>query len=199
MKLNDEGKKLFGYAMERLAAADISREKWSFGGGTSLMLRYNHRESKDIDIFFRDPQLLSFVSPRINDAGEDKIKDYSEHTQFTRIVFSEGEIDFIVAPQLTQNFPELLDVEGFLVMVDSPVEVVAKKVHFRASEFKPRDIFDLAVVYTHMKTEMLGSAAIFFPHLDVLADKIEALVKAELLELYLDELNVISPEGQKIR
>ncbi|MDB5771167.1 MAG: hypothetical protein JWM42_1541 [Burkholderia sp.] len=31
---------------------------WTFGGGTVLMLRYNHRMSKDIDIFVPDPQSL---------------------------------------------------------------------------------------------------------------------------------------------
>ena len=28
---------------------------WTFGGGTVLMFRYNHRLSKDIDIFVPDP------------------------------------------------------------------------------------------------------------------------------------------------
>ena len=31
---------------------------WTFGGGTVLMLRHNHRQSKDIDIFVPDPQSL---------------------------------------------------------------------------------------------------------------------------------------------
>ena len=31
---------------------------WTFGGGTVLMLRHNHRQSKDIDIFIPDPQSL---------------------------------------------------------------------------------------------------------------------------------------------
>jgi hypothetical protein len=31
--------------------------------------------------------------------------------------------------------------------MDNPVEIVAKKMIYRADEFKPRDIFDLAVVY----------------------------------------------------
>ena len=31
---------------------------WTFGGGTVLMFRYQHRLSKDIDIFVPDPQYL---------------------------------------------------------------------------------------------------------------------------------------------
>ncbi len=38
---------------------------WTFGGGTVLMLRYQHRRSKDIDIFVPDPQYLGYVSPRL--------------------------------------------------------------------------------------------------------------------------------------
>jgi hypothetical protein len=36
---------------------------WSFGGGTALMLRIDHRESYDIDIFLEDPQFLPFLNP----------------------------------------------------------------------------------------------------------------------------------------
>lgn len=32
---------------------------WTFGGGTALMLLYEHRRSKDTDIFLRDPQYLT--------------------------------------------------------------------------------------------------------------------------------------------
>jgi hypothetical protein len=41
--------------------------EWSFGGGTALMLRIDHRESHDIDLFLDDPQLTSIPQPR--DAG----------------------------------------------------------------------------------------------------------------------------------
>lgn len=34
----------------------ISNPTWTFGGGTVLMLRHQHRMSKDIDIFVPDPQ-----------------------------------------------------------------------------------------------------------------------------------------------
>ena len=34
---------------------------WTLGGGTVLMLRYQHRRSKDIDIFVPDPDRKSVV------------------------------------------------------------------------------------------------------------------------------------------
>jgi hypothetical protein len=36
---------------------------FTFGGGTVLMLRYQHRLSKDIDLFVPDPQSLAYVTP----------------------------------------------------------------------------------------------------------------------------------------
>ncbi|MDR2934570.1 MAG: nucleotidyl transferase AbiEii/AbiGii toxin family protein [Candidatus Adiutrix sp.] len=42
---------LFKKAVKQLKAGKLSNGSWSFGGGTALMLRFNHRYSKDIDIF----------------------------------------------------------------------------------------------------------------------------------------------------
>lgn len=39
-------------------ATPVQNPTWSFGGGTVLMLRLNHRHSKDIDLFVPDPQYL---------------------------------------------------------------------------------------------------------------------------------------------
>ena len=51
---------------------DSAREElsWTMGGGTVLMLRHNHRSSKDIDIFFSDPQPLGYVNPDLGGVAE---------------------------------------------------------------------------------------------------------------------------------
>jgi len=51
---------------------------WTMGGGTVLMLRHNHRASKDVDIFFRDPQPLGYVNPRLGGAAERMTSQYEE-------------------------------------------------------------------------------------------------------------------------
>jgi len=38
--------------------------QWSLGGGTVLMFHYQHRLSKDIDIFITDPQFLRIHQPQ---------------------------------------------------------------------------------------------------------------------------------------
>ncbi|MDL2314230.1 nucleotidyl transferase AbiEii/AbiGii toxin family protein [Desulfovibrio sp. OttesenSCG-928-C14] len=198
MRNPDAWKKLFGYALERLTAAKLPENSWSFGGGMVLMLKYNHRFSKDIDIFFRDQQLLAAVSPRINDAAEASILDYSEHTQFTKIQFAEGEVDFIVSRQLTDCQPEVGNVLGRKVYVDSPVEIVAKKIFFRADEFKPRDLFDLAVVYSALKSELLKNAFAFSAQLHTLEQRIGALASSGQLGQSLQALDV-APGGKAFR
>lgn len=42
------------------------------GGGTVLMFRFDHRVSKDIDIFTHDAQALSYLSPIWNMADTDR-------------------------------------------------------------------------------------------------------------------------------
>ena len=32
-----------------------------------MMLQIDHRESRDVDIFLRDPQLLSYLDPKLHD------------------------------------------------------------------------------------------------------------------------------------
>jgi len=56
---------------------------WSFGGGTVLMRQYRHRFSKDIDIFVPDPQILPYLSPRLNETAESMTSDYQEANEYT--------------------------------------------------------------------------------------------------------------------
>jgi hypothetical protein len=40
-------------------ATVIDAPRWTFGGGTVLMLRLRHRHSQDIDLVVPDPQYLA--------------------------------------------------------------------------------------------------------------------------------------------
>lgn len=137
---------LFVRALDQLKQGGVAKKDWTFGGGTVLTYKFNHRESKDIDIFFSTPQLLNFVSPRVNDAAEANLTNYTEQAHHTRLHFAEGEIDFIVAKQISEIKPSFTKVLGHYVYLEHPTEIIAKKIYYRAEEFKPRDVFDLAVV-----------------------------------------------------
>src|SRR3954449_7630711 len=88
--------------IDSVAASGVNFEPWSFGGGTVLMRRHQHRLSKDIDIFVPDPQYFGHVSPRLSDAAAAMTSDYVEENSSLKLVFPEGEIDFIASGSLTQ-------------------------------------------------------------------------------------------------
>src|SRR5438128_4431287 len=84
------------------AEAAVARFKtWTFGGGTVLMRRHHHRFSKDIDIFVPDPQYFGYVTPRLNETAASLTSDYVESGLALKLLFPEGEIDFIASEPLT--------------------------------------------------------------------------------------------------
>jgi hypothetical protein len=132
--------------IDSVGSAGIRLDDWSFGGGTVLMRRYRHRFSKDIDIFIPDPQYLNYLSPHLNDTAESMTGDYTLQAEFLKLRFAEGEIDFVVSTGLTGNPTMAEDVLGRKTMVETSVEIVAKKIWHRGSRFRARDVLDLALV-----------------------------------------------------
>lgn len=134
-----------------------SKVEWSFGGGTVLMFRLNHRRSKDIDIFIADQQLLGMFSPRLHDYVHALTASYSEEVQAIKLQFPMGEIDFIVAESLTQTPFEKSEVRGRPVMLETPAEIIAKKLWHRGHLATGRDLFDLAAVAAHDPALLRGA------------------------------------------
>jgi len=116
------------------------------------MLHAAHRVSKDIDAFLADPQYLSILSPRLG--GEDAwaCEAYTEAANHLKLVYPEGEIDFIAAAPITDlaseatAIPEEQGLAAAQIDVEHPVEIALKKLVYRAGWLKVRDIFDIAVV-----------------------------------------------------
>jgi hypothetical protein len=109
------------------------------------MLRYNHRYSKDIDIFVPDPQALGFVNPKLSDVAEALTQDYVEAANFVKLYLPEGEIDFVASPNLTESPYEIAELMGRQVRLETSVEIVAKKLWHRGHAITGRDIFDFAL------------------------------------------------------
>lgn len=122
-------------------------DDWTVGGGTMLFRRFGHRLSRDIDIFLSSPQSLPALSPRLNDEAARRIEPaggYVEQSHFLKFSFPDGDIDFIVAPHLLTPFATAEQVAGRLVWIETPAEILAKKVLYRADDFTARDLFDFA-------------------------------------------------------
>lgn len=195
---SDSWKNLFSAAMQQIKQANLPSSMWTFGGGTVLMHKFSHRFSKDIDIFSSDRQLLGYISPRINDALEDRAIKYIEQDNFIKIYLKEGEIDFILSPRISNCKPVQAIIEGEKIFLDHPVEIIAKKIEHRANEFKARDVFDLAIVYSQMKTTMLKNLDISKEKLICLNRRVCDLHESNILENQLQEISRL-PAGEKIR
>ena len=127
-------------------ATVVAGPVWSFGGGTVLMLRLNHRLSKDIDLFVPNPQYLGHVSPRLSDVAEALTTDYEEGAEYTKLFLPEGEIDIVVGTPLTAVPWDLVQYKGRDIRVETSAEIIAKKMHHRGYMAKARDLFDLCAV-----------------------------------------------------
>jgi predicted nucleotidyltransferase component of viral defense system len=132
--------------IDSVARLTLAVDHWSLGGGTVLMRRYRHRFSKDVDIFIPDPQYLNYLTPRPNDIAEAGTRDYIEQSNTLKLVYEEGEVDFIVAQALTSHPFVVETILDRPVQVETSAEIIAKKVRHRGPEFTARDVFDLACV-----------------------------------------------------
>lgn len=119
---------------------------WTMGGGTVLALRHGHRSSKDIDIFVPDPQYLNYLTPRLSDVAAEGLPDYEEAAGFVKLRYAEGEVDFVVGTLLTRPGAELAHLGTRPVRLETDIEIVAKKLHYRGARLAARDVFDLAMV-----------------------------------------------------
>lgn len=145
-----------------LAASAVGYDfLWSFGGGTAMMLQIDHRESHDIDLFIDDPQILPFLNPvtqgyTLNRQPDDYDTDGSH---VVKLVFANvGEIDYICCAEITENPSVKTNVQGRMVYLETPAEIVAKKVYYRGSRLQPRDMFDLAAVANALGADYVAGA-----------------------------------------
>jgi Nucleotidyl transferase AbiEii toxin, Type IV TA system len=146
---------------------------WTLGGGTVLMFRYHHRLSKDIDIFVPDPQYLGFVTPRLSDTAADLTQDYTEQPgAFVKLLFEEGEVDFVAAPNLLADAWEHLEIGGRSVKVETAAEIIAKKMYHRGNRATARDLFDLALVVERETRQLLAAKPFLLRHREAFLSQI---------------------------
>ena len=111
------------------------------------MLHINHRNSRDIDFFLPDPQLLGFFTAAVADldAWLPGAKYRGDGSLFLKVAFEGvGEIDFIAAAPVADVDPIEQTIQGRKLLLDTVPAIIASKVHYRGSNLKVRDIFDIA-------------------------------------------------------
>ncbi len=154
------------------------------------MLHTQHRDSRDIDIFLDDPQVLGFLTPRLwdipNSPGE-----YEESSNHLKLNYSCGEIDYIVASFITEDPVETTTINGIELKLETPGEIIAKKLFYRGKTLKVRDIFDIAVVVKSYPQEL---AIALENQTGPKKDALESLQKLnpKFQKQYLEGLNIRS-------
>jgi len=151
--------------------------EWTFGGGTSLAIHYHHRTSYDIDIFVRSAQVLTDLSPNKNPVTKALLSDrsYQFTGNYLKLELDAGEIDFIIGGNRTNEPTQRWKIEDRTILIETPCETAIKKIFYRPSTFKIRDVFDLAAVIDHDGTHLRSSLPEIEDRLDKLIDRIDAL------------------------
>ena len=154
---------LFPHALKLMAHLERQTHQplWTFGGGTVLMLRLGHRQSKDIDLFVPDPQYLGYLNPRLSDVAEQVSADYEENAEFIKLFLPAGEIDIVVGSALTEQPFELVSHAGRDIKFETCAEIIAKKMWHRGNQAKARDLFDLCAI-ADAEPEAIALASPFF-------------------------------------
>jgi hypothetical protein len=161
------------------------------------MLRLNHRDSKDIDLFVTDPQLLGYLSPRLAGEAVWGTEDYDESGNALKLRYDEGEIDIIVAAPISDLPTDIYEFDGVRVCIEHPAEIILKKLVYRDSGFKPRDVFDTAAVLSSCYGVTLrGLLGLASGSKTVLLDRI-ASISNQYLDTLMAELE-IRPDWQWI-
>ena len=111
------------------------------------MLRLNHRQSKDIDIFISDQQLLGLFSPRLSDFASALTDDYDESSGHIKLFLPRGEIDIVVATPLIETPYETVTLLSRSIKLERSAEIIAKKMWHRGDRATARDLLDFASVY----------------------------------------------------
>lgn len=176
--------------LDGMSQHGISDPFWTFGGGTVLMLRYQHRRSKDIDIFVPDPQYLGFVSPRLSAAAEEVSADYVEGPGYVKLIRPEGEIDFVASSCLTDTPFEPWTLQRRLVRVETSAEIIAKKLWHRGDKVTARDLFDLSLVIEREPEALTAAAKALVRHRAKFVTQLSA--RATVLRAQFQAIDVLN-------
>lgn len=151
--------------------------EWTFGGGTSLAVHYDHRISYDIDIFVARAQILTDLSPNRNPATKSLLsgRPYQFTGGYLKLELDDGEIDFIIGGSRTGDPTQSWTFETRTILIETPWETATKKIFYRPSTFKVRDVFDLAAVIDRDGEKLKQSLPEIEDRLDKLIDRVDAL------------------------
>lgn len=157
------------------------RLPFSFGGGTALAVHFDHRISYDIDLFYRSADVLDYYNPNQNPAVKALITQHNGSWQFPgnylklELGPEAGEIDILISKFMTANPTTDWPFQRWVVKLETAAEIIAKKIRHRSSQFKRRDIFDMAAVAQLQPEQLEIALAANLENLPRLRDRIATM------------------------
>ena len=150
---------------------------WIFGGGTALAVHLSHRVSYDIDAFVCSSDVIRDLTPNRNPVTREILggRRYEYPGNYLKLCLDHGEIDFIVSSSHTDNPTTAWDFGGTIINIETPCEIVIKKIFYRPSSFKVRDVFDFASVLPSYGDALALALPEVEDRLDKLRDRIALL------------------------
>jgi len=165
-------------ALEAIDSLADGPGQWTFGGGTALARDLDHRVSYDVDIFLDSSRTMKLLSPNVNPATRALCDTWHWPGNYLKLIVSDlGEIDFLNSSTYTDDPTAEFLFDGRTILKERPCEIIAKKLIYRASTYKERDMFDLAATWLFDRDEVFKAAASpFLPEMKIKA----AIARVEL-------------------
>lgn len=153
-------------AIDSVTDGDKSPPYWTFGGGTSLAIDLEHRISYDIDAFMDSASIVKRLVPVNNPVtaaicwnSEKQRANFQYPGHYLKLILNGiGEIDFLTASSLVEDSTTPFIFNGRVIERERPCEVIAKKIYYRGTTFKSRDVFDLAGTFILLPNELSVAA-----------------------------------------
>lgn len=176
------------------------RLPFSFGGGTALAVHLDHRVSYDIDLFYRSADVFDYYNPNKNLAVMALVQKYGGSWQYPgnylRLELGAGEIDVLISKFMTQLPITEWAFETWQIKLETPAEILAKKIRFRSSQFKRRDIFDMAAIARLREADLIVALEANIENLARLRDRIETM-RSDYEEFIMADVNP-TPAGRDL-
>ncbi len=168
-----------------------------FGGGTALSMYYfQHRLSFDIDLFVNDAQYLGFFSPKlwIDDCAHFDSARYIDQYNHIGVTNKDNiKIDILIDYASNEGYIDnSKKIFAFDIYTESLENIIAKKITFRKTDNKTRDIFDIAVALhndSNLFDKLLNAQKISKQDLLTLQNSLQELNK----EKYNSQIKIVKP------
>lgn len=129
-----------------------SLQPFSLVGGTALALKFGHRSSIDIDLFFHERFEHSTIIHELEETFHELFEYKQQHTQFGIFCFiDQVKVDIVHFPH--KPISEIVAYNGIRMYSDD--DIAAMKIQAILGRGKKKDFWDLAELLKHYSLQQL--------------------------------------------